>query len=160
MKEYTLIVARDPQGEYLFCKRRKMPWKGLYNFLGGKLEEGETPLQCAVREFREESNYEIPESQFKLISKLEYFYKDGVQCTIDDGIVLWVYAIDLTDFQSEMITWLPPIGIENPIQWLSLQYYDTHREEFAGEGNIGMLIRYYERVRLIGKKNEISQATS
>jgi 8-oxo-dGTP diphosphatase len=36
-----------------------------YNGLGGKLEKGETPLQCAIREVKEESNLDIQDIKFK-----------------------------------------------------------------------------------------------
>lgn len=35
------------QNRLLFCKRTKEPCKGLYNFVGGKAERGEDPLDAA-----------------------------------------------------------------------------------------------------------------
>ena len=39
---------------------------------GGKLDEGEDPLMCVVREVREEIGLNIHPSQFKFITDLKY----------------------------------------------------------------------------------------
>ena len=39
---YNCIIVLAPQGDrWLMCKRRKDPYKGLYNLVGGKIEQGE-----------------------------------------------------------------------------------------------------------------------
>lgn len=43
MKKLNLIVVFNNELEKaLFCIRAKEPYKGLYNFVGGKVEDGET----------------------------------------------------------------------------------------------------------------------
>lgn len=154
-------MARNSSGNYLFCERHRMPWEGTYNFLGGKLEKGEFARHCAAREFMEESGLKnISETDFKLIHRMSFFCNDGLQYTIDYGTMIWVYAIELSDLQVETLDFLPTPKGEDPIQWLDLSYYEAHPEKFAGEGYIGMLIKYYERVRLMGKKDEKPKATS
>ena len=39
----------------LFCIRAKEPYKGLYNFVGGKVEEDETNDEAAYRELYEKT---------------------------------------------------------------------------------------------------------
>ena len=56
LKRFNCIVVFDKNMEkLLFCKRAKDPYKGLYNFVGGKLEEGETGICAAYRELCEET---------------------------------------------------------------------------------------------------------
>jgi 8-oxo-dGTP diphosphatase len=53
---YTLIFLMRG-GDILMLQRRKPPNQGLWNGIGGRIEEGETPEQCALRETREETGY-------------------------------------------------------------------------------------------------------
>lgn len=39
----------------LMCKRRKNPFQGRFNFVGGKIEDGEDGLTAAYRELEEET---------------------------------------------------------------------------------------------------------
>lgn len=56
-KHSNCIVVFDKDKEkVLFCKRKKEPFKGLYNFVGGKVESGETSDAAAYRELQEEVN--------------------------------------------------------------------------------------------------------
>jgi len=43
----------------LMLKRNKFPHQGLWAALGGKIEAGESPLECVIREVREESGLNI-----------------------------------------------------------------------------------------------------
>lgn len=53
----TLVYClRD--GHVLLMRRAKDPYAGFWTAPGGKLEPGESPRQCAVRELREETGYE------------------------------------------------------------------------------------------------------
>ena len=55
MKKLNLIVVFSPNLEKaLFCIRAKEPYKGLYNFVGGKVEENESNDNAAYRELFEE----------------------------------------------------------------------------------------------------------
>ena len=56
MKEYTQIIAVDPTFQYaLMLKRSNSPGQGLLSGVGGSVEEGETPGECAAREWLEET---------------------------------------------------------------------------------------------------------
>ena len=46
------IFARDPQGRILLVKHKRL---GTWLPVGGEVEAGETPLEAAVRELREET---------------------------------------------------------------------------------------------------------
>lgn len=62
------IILLNSKNEILLCKRN-----GVYNFIGGHIENGEGPLECAQREVREETGITIRLGNFE-----EPFYK--LQC--------------------------------------------------------------------------------
>ena len=68
---YTLCFIR--QGDYiLMLNRNKSPWLGIWNGVGGKREDDESPLDCIHREIKEETNIKVN--------------KDDI---IDKGYVTW-----------------------------------------------------------------------
>lgn len=50
-----IIVYNQYKDKLLFCKRRKAPYKGLYNFVTGKIEGREDGFVSAYRELEETS---------------------------------------------------------------------------------------------------------
>jgi 8-oxo-dGTP diphosphatase len=61
-KKYVLIHAYDvkhPERVLLVEKNRPAWQRGCLNLLGGKIEEGESELDCAIRELKEESGLTI-----------------------------------------------------------------------------------------------------
>ena len=55
----VLLVLRQ-RGHLILIRRTKEPYKGLLALPGGKLEPGETPLDAARREMREETGLKSP----------------------------------------------------------------------------------------------------
>ena len=56
MRKLNLIVVFNKElDKSLFCIRAKEPYKGMYNFVRGKVEEGETNDDVAYRELFEET---------------------------------------------------------------------------------------------------------
>jgi len=80
--------------------------KGKYNGLGGKFETGESPLECAKREVKEESNLDIKNIKFKGHILFPEFDKKG-----RDWLV-FIYRAD--DFDGELITENP----EGLLEWI------------------------------------------
>lgn len=61
--EFVCIYARPVNGRLnshvLLVLKNKPGWqKGRYNLVGGKIEKGETPIEAAIRELKEESGLE------------------------------------------------------------------------------------------------------
>ena len=55
----VLLVLRQ-RGHLVLIRRTKEPYKGLLALPGGKIEKGETPLDAARREMREETGLKTP----------------------------------------------------------------------------------------------------
>lgn len=57
----VLVFIQNPAGEHLLIRRAKMPNRGNWSPIGGKVEtaQGESPFECAVRETGEEAGFAI-----------------------------------------------------------------------------------------------------
>lgn len=119
MKQVTVsgaIILRESNGvkEIFVTQRGYGDFKGGWEIPGGKLEAGETPEQCIVREIREELATEVKAE--KLVGTVEYDYPDFhltmhcILCTIISGelklleheAAKWINKEDLRS-----VAWLP-----------------------------------------------------
>ncbi len=74
MLKYTICFIR--QGDnILLINREKPSWMGSWNGVGGKLEKGETPEECILREVLEETSIRLQNVEYK-----------GVVTWVEDGI--------------------------------------------------------------------------
>ena len=127
MQGFNVIAVFSPDCEkMLMCKRVKDPYKGLYNMVGGKIEQGENGYTAAFRELFEESG--ITEADIGLVHLMDFSYPLD-HCYVE------VYAGRLThdvELHEE----------KNPLLWMSVNenYFDMSR--FAGEGNIGHIMEH------------------
>ena len=56
MRKLNLIVVfNNDLKKAIFCIRAKEPYKGLYNFVGGQVEENKTNDEASYRELYEET---------------------------------------------------------------------------------------------------------
>ena len=119
--------ARD---RVLMCLRRKAPYKGLFNLVGGKIEPGESSPDAAYRELREETG--IDRDDIDLLRLMDFVYHQEDACRVE----VWAGTL-----KRDII----PSGDENELKWLALDenFFDMGR--FAGEGNIGHI---YEIVKI------------
>ena len=132
MQGYNCIAVYSADGErLLFCKRLKNPYKGLYNFVGGKIEKGEDGLTAAYRELQEETG--ITKEDIQLSHMMDFVYYNQ-ECYVE------VYVGCL---EKEVVL----LEEAHPLEWLPLteNFFDMNR--FAGEGNIGHMV---EQVRQFG----------
>jgi 8-oxo-dGTP pyrophosphatase MutT (NUDIX family) len=69
MKRYALgfVKSMDNQRVLLLQKVRPDFMAGLFNGVGGHIEEGETPVAAMVRECEEEADLRIPEEEWMLL---------------------------------------------------------------------------------------------
>lgn len=82
MKSGTVLYVAacaliDPDGRILMCKRPKgKEHAGLWEFPGGKIEDGELPEQAIIRELREELGVEPCERCLQPFSFASFTYDD------------------------------------------------------------------------------------
>ena len=124
MKRYNVIVVFDKDFKNtLMCKRTKDPYKGMYNLVGGKIEN-DNSIDEAYRELYEETN----------ISK-------------DDIILKYFMNIKYISFDKELEVYYGILNKDvnlieevNKLEWVSIRdnFFDINK--YAGEGNIGHII--------------------
>lgn len=117
----NLIIVFDPQVEnVLMCHRQKDPYKGLYNFVGGKKIPDESDIEGAYRELFEESGITRDDIYIKPLFFTQYF---------EDKIELQVFYGYL---QHEVIL----VPEKNPLEWMPITEDFSDDTRFAGQGNI------------------------
>ena len=121
MKGYNLIVVfNETADKVLLCKRRRDPYKGLSNFVGGKIEQGEEGLAAAYRELWEETS--IPKENIALTHFIDFTYHTfGLLLEVYVGKIKAPCAVD---------------GDENELYWSSLDENFFDATQYAGEGNM------------------------
>ena len=119
-----IVVFNKDKDKVLFCKRKKEPFKDRLNFVGGKVEPGETSEDAAYRELQEETGITRRQIRLFRLMDLTYYYQD---------FILEIYVGRLNEdvvLKEET----------NPLLWLPLDEDYTDRERFAGEQNIAHII--------------------
>lgn len=124
--KFNLIVVFDCEcRNILMCKRRKEPYKGMYNFVGGKIEDGENGLDSAYRELQEETG--ILQSQIRLKHIMDFVY--------------YLNEVNLEVYAGRVKTEVSVFGIENELEWINLDQDFFDSSIFAGDGNIGHIMK-------------------
>ena len=107
MKIATLCYVRQA-GKTLMVHRIKKAndmHEGKWNGLGGKLEPGETPEECSIREIQEESGLRVKHQTFKGMITFPGFANDEDWYT-------YIFVID--DFEGELID-----SPEGRLEWIN-----------------------------------------
>ena len=134
MQGYNLIVVfNHDKSQLLMCKRNKSPYKGLSNFVGGKIEPPEDGKTASYRELFEETG--ISDKDIKLVHLMDFVYRLS-------GLYVEVYVGKLNKD-------LNVKGDENELYWsdLSCDFFDMSL--FAGEGDIGHIL---EQIKMLEDK--------
>ena len=129
MKKLNIVlVYNKEEDKILMCKREKEPYKGKLNLVGGKVEQGENELHAAYRELQEETG--ITKDDIKLTNLMNFEYK--VQ---DMELELYVGKLNKEKKLVEEV---------NKLYWINKKddFFDV--EKYAGEGNIGHMVRQVE----------------
>lgn len=132
MHGYNLIVVFDETAnKMLMCKRKRNPYKGLSNFVGGKIEENENGLDAAYRELEEETSITKNDIVLSYLMDFTYYFGD---CYLE------VYVGKLNKE-------IAVSGDENELYWSTLDHYFFDATQYAGEGNIGHILMHVETFR-------------
>ena len=126
MKKLNLIVVFNENLEkVLFCIRAKEPYKGLYNFVGGKVEEGESNEDAAYRELFEETGISRNDIELDYFMDINYFkYENNIQ--VFYGILK--HEVNLVEEK-------------NKLEWIEINDYLLDNGKFAGNYSIPHIIK-------------------
>lgn len=119
-----IVVFNKDKSEVLFCKRTKEPFKGQYNFVGGKVENDESPINAAYRELEEETGISAKDIKLYRMMDITYYHLN---------FVLELYVGTLQE-NMELIEEV------NPLEWLSIKENFAAPDRFAGKQNIAHII--------------------
>ncbi len=128
MQKLNLVMVLNPEKtKVLMCYRTKDPYKGLYNFIGGKIELDEDSLQSAYRELEEETG--IKASQISLRPFIDFHWHH-----LDMKMFVFIGRLKTE------VALIPEV---HPLEWMDIDedFFDMKR--FAGEGNIGHMMEIY-----------------
>lgn len=133
MKMNVIIVYNNQEDKILMCLRKKDPYKGLFNLVGGKVEPGESSLNSAYRELEEETG--IRKEDIILTNLMNFEYKMS-------SLQLQVYVGKLNK-QIEVVEEV------NKLYWIDVTENFFDMTKYAGEGNIGHML---EQVKIYKDK--------
>lgn len=125
MRNLNLIVVFNKElDKALFCIRAKDPYKGMYNFVGGKVEEGEESLYAAYRELFEETGISSNDIELDYFMDISYFkYNNNLQVyygILDHNVTL--------------------VEEKNKLEWVYINEDLLDTNKFAGHYNIPHII--------------------
>ena len=126
MRKFNLIeIFNASLDKVLFCIRAKEPYKGLYNFVGGKVEENESNDNAAYRELFEETGISNQDIELEHFMDLNYF-KYGNNLQVYYGILK--HKVDLVEEK-------------NKLEWVAINEKILDNSKFAGNYNIPHIIK-------------------
>ncbi len=132
MQGLNVIVVFDETAErMLMCRRKKDPYKGLSNFVGGKIEQNEDGITAAYRELEEETA--IGREDIALTHLMDFTYHLD-RCYVE----VYVGKLNKT---------VAVHGEENELYWSDLNHDFFDASLYAGEGNIGHIMMHVEMSR-------------
>ena len=118
-------VFSPDRSKLLMCLRRRDPYKGKYNMPGGHIEPGEEPLEAAYRELWEETS--ITRDDVELEHFMDFVYhRHDMRIEVYSGVLKHEVEVH---------------GAENDLYWISLNENFFDVTKFAGDGNIGHILR-------------------
>jgi len=130
MYNYTLCLIRQNH-RLLMLNRDFAPTKGLWNGVGGKREDNETPLECALREAFEETGIELKDAIYKGIVTWEV---DG---TFSGGMYVF-----LSELPQDYVYVTPRKINEGILDWKSIDWILSDDNFGVGE----MIPRFLPKV--------------
>ncbi len=126
-KKFNVIAVFDQSRQnMLMCKRRKHPYIGKKNLVGGKVEAGESSLAAAYRELFEETS--VGKKDITLVHLMDFTYR--------------LDKIRLEVFAGRLLNGVTPAGSENELEWVKADENFFDAAKFAGEGNIGHIVAH------------------
>ena len=119
-----IVVFDRNKEKLLFCKRAKNPYKGLLNFVGGKVELEETSEHAAYRELFEETGIAKKDIKLYRLMDMTYYQKQ---------FVLEIY-VGILEYD------VPLIEEVNSLEWINIEDDFTDSKRYAGDKNIAHIV--------------------
>ena len=125
MQGYNVVVVfNKDMDRMLMCRRKKEPYKGLSNFIGGKIEKDEDGYAAAYREMQEESG--ISSDDISLTHLVDFTYPLD-ECYVEVYVGRLNKSVEVK-------------GDENELYWSELDKNFFDSSLYAGYGNIGHIM--------------------
>lgn len=115
-----VIVFNQEETNLLMCHRVKEPYKGLFNFVGGKKKAKESDFEAAYRELFEETGISKNDIELDYLYKTQYL-KDKIELQVFFGTL------------NKEVTLKEEV---NPLLWVDFNNDFSDESKFAGHGNI------------------------
>lgn len=126
MKKYTVGFIFDKELEKVLLVHKTAPeWQvGLINGVGGKMEEGESGIDCIVREIKEETNLDVEKDSVHFVGALTeplayvevfgYIYEGELfeAYVFEKEKIEWFAVKDLPKNMITNLNWLIPLTLE------------------------------------------------
>lgn len=143
MKRYNILVIFSPEKDrVLMCRRRKPPYAGLLNFVGGKIEAGESDETAAYRELWEETSVTRDDVQLLHLMDLCYPMENDCFCQVWVGRLTHLVNVK---------------GEENDLFWIDTAQDFSDVTRFAGRGNIYHMMQYIRMGGILDGERGIPQ---
>ena len=129
MKKLNVIIVFNKENDkILMCKRTKEPYKGKLNLVGGKVEKDEDELYAAYRELEEETG--ITKNDIILTNLMNFEYK--------------LQDMELEVYVGKLNKKVKLVEEINKLVWVDKNDNVFDIEKYAGEGNIGHMLKQVE----------------
>ena len=120
---FVLRKRSDGAREVLLIRKKRGIGAGKVNGPGGKIDPGETPLQCAIRETQEELHITGLDPQER--GRLKFQFTDGlsIHCTV---FVAAQFTGTATETDEAIPLWTPVDAIPYDEMWEDDRYWLLH----------------------------------
>jgi 8-oxo-dGTP diphosphatase len=133
MKQIAAIILENDKGEFLLYLRDNkpgIPFPDHWDLIGGHVEEGETPEEALVREFKEELDLDLKEYTFykkyecltgDAYENIKYIYSGKINLTIEKVTLL--EGVRPQYFSRKEI---PNVKFANILKTIVMEYINDH----------------------------------
>lgn len=121
----TVAIVPIYQDEMLMSIRGLDPFKGELDTIGGFLENGESPIDGALREFKEETDVQLKKSDLKYLG---HYMSDGIYEGVKYEMLNIAFVVELTKK-------IKPTALSDVVgfRWIPLQKKISYYHKYISE---------------------------